>query len=141
VRWRDHLDSLAALEAGWADAVSGRSLVHLDIRADNVLLGAGGAVHVVDWPWAAVAAPWVDVVAFLPSVAMQGGPDPEGLWQRHPLRRGVDDEAADAFLAALAGMFTYHSLLPDPPGLPTVRAFQAGQARTACAWLAARRRW
>jgi hypothetical protein len=141
VPWRDRLSSLAALEAGWADAVSGGSLVHLDIRADNVLLGPRGAVHVVDWPWAAVAAPWVDVVAFLPSVAMQGGPDPEPLWRGHPLRGGVDDEAADACLAALAGMFTYQSLQPPPPGLPTLRSFQAGQARTACAWLAHRRHW
>jgi hypothetical protein len=138
--WRDRLDELASLEAEWPAAVAGGSLAHLDIRADNVLL-TPQLVHVVDWPWAAVAAPWVDVVAFLPSVAMQGGPDPEPLWQRHPLSRGVDDAAADSFLAALAGMFTYQSLQPRPPGLPTLPAFQAGQARTACAWLAHRRRW
>lgn len=138
--WRAKLDELIALEARWPEMSRGDSLVHLDIRADNVLL-SGDRVYFVDWPWAAIAAPWLDLVAFLPSVAMQGGPDPDTIWNRHPWSRTVDSEAVDAFLAAFAGMLTRQSLLPPQPGLPTVRAFQAAQGQTARAWLARRRRW
>ena len=44
----------------------------------------------------------------------------------------------DAYLAAIAGYLTRQSLLPPPPGLPTVRAFQAAQGTIARRWLAAR---
>jgi hypothetical protein len=37
---------------------------------------------------------------------------------------------------ALAGYFTERSLRPPPPGLPTVRRFQAAQAEVALRWLA-----
>ena len=137
---RAHLDDLTALEARWPEAVQGDSLVHLDLRADNLLL-TDDRVFVVDWPWAAVGAPWLDLVAMLPSVAMQGGPDPESAWRSHPLSDGTDDECVDAFIAALAGLFVHSSLLPPPPGLPTLRAFQRAQGEHATAWLAQRRGW
>ncbi|MGC5002962.1 hypothetical protein [Streptomyces sp. DT203] len=44
----------------------------------------------------------------------------------------------NAVLAALAGYFVAHSLMPDPPGLPTVRAFRAAQGAAALEWLRAR---
>jgi len=138
--WRDRIDDLAALESGWPQAVSGDTLVHLDLRADNLLL-TRDRVFVVDWPWAAVGAPWLDLVAMLPSVAMQGGPAPDDIWRAHPLSRGVDDDHVDAFVAALAGFFVHESRLPPAPGLPTLRPFQAGQGEQAVAWLARRRGW
>ena len=60
--------------------MTGDSLLHFDVRADNVLL-TDTRVHFVDWPWAAVGVRWLDLVAMLPSVAMQGGPDPESVWR------------------------------------------------------------
>jgi len=134
------LGELVALELRWRDAVRGDTLVHLDLRADNLVL-TPDRVFVVDWPWAAVGAPWLDLVAMLPSVAMQGGPAPDDIWRAHPLSRGVDDEHVDAFVAALAGFFVHSSRLPPAPGLPTLRPFQAGQGEQAVAWLARRRGW
>jgi aminoglycoside phosphotransferase (APT) family kinase protein len=138
--WRARLDDLVALEAQWPDAARGDSLLHLDFRADNLLL-TPDRVYVVDWPWAAVGARWVDLVVFLPSVGMQGGPHPEEVWSDHPWRHDADDEAVDVFLAALAGMFTRQAMLPAPPGLPTLRAFQGALGRVARDWLARRRGW
>jgi hypothetical protein len=138
--WRDRLDDLVDLERRWPEAASGKSLLHLDVRADNVLL-TSDRVHFVDWPWAAVGARWLDVVGMLPSVVMQGGPAPEDVWDAHPWRAGVDDDAVDCFLAAFAGMLTIGGMQPAPPGLPTLRAFQAVQGRHARAWLARRRGW
>jgi len=44
-------------------------------------------------------------------------------------------------VAAIAGYFTRQSLQPPPPGLPTVRAFQAAQGVVARDWLALRTGW
>jgi aminoglycoside phosphotransferase (APT) family kinase protein len=138
--WRDRLEELVDLERRWPAAAVGDSLLHFDVRADNVLL-TDERVHFVDWPWAAVGARWLDLVAMLPSVAMQGGPDPEALWRAHSWSRGVDDDAVDAFIAGFAGMLTRGALQPDPPGLPTLRAFQGAQGVIARSWLARRRGW
>ncbi len=46
-----HLDRLADLEAGWPAATEGPTLLHSDLRADNLLLTPTRVVA-VDWPWA-----------------------------------------------------------------------------------------
>lgn len=135
---RAHLDELADLESGWRAAADGDTLLHLDLRADNMLIRPDGEVVFVDWPWGARGAPLLDVVGFAPSVAMQGGPDIGWLVARHPMARDADPGAVDALLAAIAGMFTYRARQPAPPGLPTVRAFQDAQARQARRMLAQR---
>ena len=135
-----HLDRLADLEAEAPSAVAGDALLHLDVRADNLLL-MPERVFVVDWPHARVGAPWVDMVFFAPSVAMQGGPPPEELLTRHPHARRAGTEALTAVVAAMAGFFTREGLQPAPPGLPTLRAFQAAQGDVARSWLARRTGW
>lgn len=132
------LGALAELESGWAEHAAGDSLVHGDLRADNILLTEGRVVF-VDWPHAVRAAPWFDLLAMLPCIAAQGGPDPQALFTAHPLGRDADPAGVTAVLAALAGYFVAHSLLPDPPGLPTLRAFQAAQGAAALHWLRHRR--
>ncbi len=136
-----HLGELADLEAGAPSAVAGDTLLHLDLRADNLLLTPEGRVLVVDWPHARVGASWVDVVFFAPCVAMQGGPPPEELLARHPQARSAAPEAVTAVVAAVAGFFTGEGLQPAPPGLPTLRAFQAAQGEVARSWLARRTGW
>ncbi len=137
---RRHLDQLAEIEAAVPDAVAGDTLLHNDIRADNVLL-TPDRVWFVDWPHATIGAAWVDSVLFAPSVTMQGGPPPETVLARHPAAAQADPAAIDATIAALAGFLTRHSLMPPPPGLPTLRPFQAAQAVVARRWLAERRGW
>jgi len=39
-------------------------------------------------------------------------------------------------VAAVAGFFTSRALQPPPPGLPTVRAFQAAQGEVTRRWVA-----
>jgi len=112
-----HLDRLAALEAGWARATEGDTLLHVDLRADNMLITADGRVVVVDWPHAAIGAAWVD------------------------LPRRADPDAVTATLCALAGFFLSHGRRPDPPGLPTLRRFQLAQAAVAIRWLRRRTGW
>jgi len=137
---RSHLDRLADVESDWSVAADGETLLHGDIRSDNLLIGREGVVF-VDWPHAAVGAPVLDLVEWAPSVALEGGPDPEELLVRHAASREAEPEAVSALVAAVAGFFTERSLLPSPPGLPTLRAFQGAQGRVACDWLRRRTGW
>lgn len=135
-----HLDALAELEKRAAAAVSGETLLHFDIRADNILL-TSEKVWFVDWPHACVGAAWVDVVGFAPSVTMQGGPPPEEILARHPSHQHADPADITAAIVAIAGFFTYGAIQPPPPGLPTLRAFQAAQGAVAREWVAQRTGW
>jgi aminoglycoside phosphotransferase (APT) family kinase protein len=136
-----HLDTLAGLEVEATSAATGNTLLHLDLRADNLLLTPEDRVLVVDWRHARVGASWVDAVFFAPSVAMQGGPPPEELVAQHPYGRQADSDALTAVVAAVAEFFTREGLQPAPPGLPTLRPFQASQGEVARGWLARRTGW
>jgi aminoglycoside phosphotransferase (APT) family kinase protein len=135
-----HLDRLAELESGWPEACAGSTLVHGDIRSDNVLL-AGARVVFVDWPHAAVGNPAFDAVAWAPSVVLEGGPAPEELLSRHRPSQRADPESVTVLLAAITGFFVAGSFKPPPPGLPTLRAFQASQGAVALDWLRRRTGW
>ena len=133
---RAHLDDLAALEATWTADTAGDTLLHTDVRADNILLTSDDVV-IVDWPHACRGAAFVDHVFFAPSVAMQGGPELPDLLALSAAGRSAEPRQVAAIVCALGGYFTYQSLRPPPPGLPTVRAFQAAQGDVTRRWLAA----
>jgi aminoglycoside phosphotransferase (APT) family kinase protein len=132
---RRHLDQLAELESSWAAHASGTTMLHTDVRADNVLLD-GGRVFFVDWPHACQGAPFVDAVFLAPSVAMQGGPAPADLLAQTRQGNEADPAALAALVCAMAGYLTERALRPPPPGLPTVREFQDAQGEIARRWLA-----
>ena len=134
---RRHLDTLVAIEASIDDALAGNTLLNYDVRADNILL-TPDRTWFVDWPHACLGPPWLDVVAFAPSITMQGGPPPEDVASRHSAFRAADTDAVTTALAALAGFFTYNAAQPPPPGLPTLRVFQDAQGAIARHWLAQR---
>ncbi|WP_204018226.1 aminoglycoside phosphotransferase family protein [Sphaerimonospora thailandensis] len=136
-----HLPRLADLEESWGRVAEGATLAHADLRADNLLLTADSRVLVVDWPHACLAAPWFDLLGMLPSVTMQGGPPPATVFDDHPIAKHADPDAVTAVLAAMTGYFLQRGLLPPPPGLPTLRAFQLAQGRAALEWLRQRTGW
>jgi aminoglycoside phosphotransferase (APT) family kinase protein len=129
------LAELARLESGWLEACAGETLVHGDVRGDNVLVTGDGTVVFVDWPHAAVGNRAFDLVAWAPSVVLEGGPEPEELLTRYPTSAPIDNDALTALLAAVSGFFISRSFEPPPPGLPTLRPFQAAQGRVALDWL------
>ena len=134
---RRNLQTLAAIEETVEGALKGDTLLNNDIRADNILLTARHTWF-VDWPHASVGPPWLDVVAFAPSVTMQGGPPPEEVVSAHSATRTADSDAITAAVVTLAGFFTHRAAQPPPPGLPTVRAFQDAQGVVARKWVAQR---
>jgi hypothetical protein len=137
---RTNLSRLTELESAWPAAAAGTTLVHGDVRADNILFTADGVVF-VDWPHAAIGTPVLDVVEWASSVVLEGGPEPEELLAAHRPSQDADPEVVTVLLAAVCGFFVAHSLRPPPPGLPTVRAFQAAQGDVALAWLRRRTMW
>jgi hypothetical protein len=62
-------------------------------------------------------------------------------WRRLAAAAAADAEAVTATLAAWAGFLVGGAREPPPPGLPTLRAFQAGQGRVALDWLRHRAGW
>jgi hypothetical protein len=131
-----HLDWLAGTPDRLAAAggLAGDTLAHLDLRADNMLLGTDGSVAFVDWAWAARGADWVDTVLFALDAATQGGVDPDWLVGRSPLVAAADPRQVTDLVLAMTGMWASDMRRPAPPGLPTLRAFQRRFHDAALAW-------
>ncbi|MFI2713000.1 phosphotransferase family protein [Micromonospora sp. NPDC018662] len=135
---RAHLSELrAAADRGLA-ALTGDTLCHLDVRADNLLVGPDGTVTVVDWPWACRGPAWLDTLLTVVNVQVYGGHDPDALLAARPLTAHVDPADLTGVLAGLTGFFLDSARQPPPPGIPTVRAFQRLQADALLPWLARR---
>jgi aminoglycoside phosphotransferase (APT) family kinase protein len=134
--FRVRIGELARIEARWEDATRGDGLIHGDVRSDNVLL-TGDRVVFVDWTSTCTGAPWFEIVAMLPSIVLEGGGEPEAVLARHGL--DIPRDALLTLVVAIAGYFAERGRQPDPPGLPTVRAFQRAQGAVSNAWL--RRLW
>ncbi|GGM48912.1 hypothetical protein GCM10011608_37270 [Micromonospora sonchi] len=135
---RAHLDDLVAAAEHGLTALTGDTLCHVDVRADNLLVDAAGRVTVVDWPWASRGPAWLDTAMLLVDVRLHGGHDTEALLRRLPVIADVDPEAITGLYAGLAGFFTDRARRPPPPGIPTVRAFQRAQSEAVLNWLTER---
>jgi hypothetical protein len=115
--------SLPVLRAAAESAsLDGDALLHLDVRSDNLCLADRGAV-LVDWNWVHRGNPDLDLAAWLPSLRLEGGPEPEALLP-----------GAGRLAAVLAGFFSARAGLPPPPTAPKVREFQRAQAEICLAW-------
>lgn len=117
---RRALDDLDA--AARSAPLAGNALLHLDVRSDNVCLRDGNALF-VDWNWATVGNPDLDLAAWLPSLQAEGGPPPEAL---------LAD--AGALAAAVAGYACSRAGLSSIATAPGVRPLQLRYARAALPW-------
>lgn len=130
----DNLTDLERLSRDYGSHAAGTALVHLDARRDN-MVRRDGRVLLVDWPYAAVGAPWLDLLAQLPSITLEGGGDPADVWARAGISRDVKEDDVTTVLAGLTGYFVHGSMQPPPPGVPHVRQFQRAQGEIGLAWL------
>ncbi|WP_405803687.1 aminoglycoside phosphotransferase family protein [Streptomyces sp. NBC_01187] len=137
---RGNIDRLVPAAESALEFVAGDSLVHLDLRADNIVLAHDGGAYIVDWSWASTGAPWVDEVCFLVNVATYGGNAERFLTADQHLA-SVPRDHVTGFLAGLSGMWTEALAAPAPPGLPTLRAFQRLERDATLAWVRARTGW
>jgi hypothetical protein len=119
------------------EMLAGRSIVHLDLRDDNVLIDDAGQVWFVDWNWPAIGAPWIDLVCLLIS-AYGDGIDTDALLASHPLSRDVSPEAVDCLLALLWSFWAIGHRAEVPVRSPHLRNHQAWYADVTQSWLLAR---
>ena len=99
----------------WCTPISG---------SDNLCIA--DRVKVIDWNWAFVGNPMVDVVAWLPSLHLEGGPPP---WELLQGEAGL--------VARLAGFFLQHATKPIAPDVRSdIRRFQRTQGVVGLAWAA-----
>ena len=130
-----HLELLAGLARDGVAALAGNSLVHGDLRTDNILLTDNGPV-LLDWPWAAVGAPWADALSVLVNARTL---DPASgcvhFLAEHRVFVDAGEQEITGVLAGWAGYFLDMSRRPAPSGIPTLRAFQARQAESISGWL------
>jgi Ser/Thr protein kinase RdoA (MazF antagonist) len=69
---RRHLDDLAAAETRWLAAADGKTLVHGDINASNLLIAGTREVFLIDWAQPACGAPWLDIADLVPHLILAG---------------------------------------------------------------------
>jgi hypothetical protein len=103
---------------------------HVDLRADNLLIGPDG-VWFVDWAHPDVAPPWLDPLIMLCDVIASGGDHGDGgeidvlrVWSEHPAFHGTDPEVLIDGVAAFAGFMHAAGQTPPHPAIPHGRAWQ-----------------
>lgn len=106
-----------------AAAIEGETLLHLDVRSDNICL-VGRRAMLIDWNHACLGHPHVDVGGWLASLAAEGGPPPQSI---------LPDAAEIA--AMMSGYFASKAGLPIIPEAPHVRQIQYVQLKTALPWV------
>jgi len=117
---------VAAVES---DDLDGDTLLHCDVRSDNLCFRTvGGKLRtiLVDWNFVSVGDPQFDVAAWLPSLRDEGGPAPAD----------VLPDANPAIVAYVAGFFAARAGLPPIPTAPRVRDVQRRQLEVALPWAA-----
>lgn len=136
---RHTAEAIALAERGLA-AGAGDTLVHWDLRDDNIIIGDDGRVWVCDWNWPVRGASWIDLLTVLIS-AHGDGHDADELLRVSPLTVGVDAERIDAVLALYAGYFLGAAVGEVPATSPWIRVHQRWYGEVSIDWLAQRRGW
>lgn len=121
-RWLD--GALPVLQQAARGAqLEGDEVLHFDVRSDNIAFVEGAAV-LVDWNWASRGNAELDLVAWLPSLGAEGGPEPDTLYAGAP-----------ELIALVAGVWGARAGLPPPPTADErLRATQLEQLRVALPW-------
>lgn len=139
-RFGDHADEVRELVTALPQHCNGSTLVHCDLRDDNMIIGADGRGWIVDWNFPALGKPFIDLVTLMMS-ARGDGHDVEAILAASPLTAAEDKESIDSLIADLALYYAIASGGPEPDGSPHLREHQRWSAVVVADWLAERRGW
>jgi aminoglycoside phosphotransferase (APT) family kinase protein len=136
----ERVDEAAQLATRFREVTAGATLVHTDIRDDNLLLAGDGRVLLCDWNWPVVGAAWLDTV-FLMIGPRGDGIDVDRVLAEASVTRDVPAESVDIVLALITGYFLMSAAQPVPPTSPYIRDAQRWQGEVVWGWLSERRGW
>lgn len=128
----DHLMKQSTLREG------PRAILHGDLRSDNLRF-TRRQLYLFDWPSITVGRPEWDVVAFVQSVTVEGGPSPEQMMAWYGESFSLDSDAVACALAWWLTFIADRAWRPEIPGLPRLRQFQRQQLGVLASWAA--RQW
>jgi len=135
------LGELPLIESRLPAAVRADSVIHCDLRLDNVIIDTSGRAWLCDWNWPCHGAPWLDTASLL-ITAYAAGLDADALFFAHPTAQGATGDDLDAALAGLSGYWLTRATQPPPDfGSPHLRTHQRCSGATALTSLATRRPW
>ena len=136
----EHAAEAAALAARFAEVTGGDTVVHTDVRDDNILLTPGGEAVLCDWNWPVVGAAWLDTLLLM--IGPRGdGIDVDAVLAETELTRGVPAEHIDIVIALVTAYFLKQAEEPVPPTSPHMREAQRWQGEVCWEWLCERRGW
>lgn len=116
--------ALPVLLAAEASAeLEGDSVLHMDVRSDNLCFADEDEPVLIDWCHAARGAAKLDIAFWLPSLQFEGGPEPGSILPGEP-----------GYAALIAGFFAARAGLEVIPDAPFVRRVQREQLSTALPW-------
>jgi thiamine kinase-like enzyme len=133
----DSRDALAEAVSALVDPDLPQAFLHFDTRSDN-LRWVSERLYLLDWPHVGVGPMEIDVVAFVQSITVEGGPDPEDLLAVYEKHLSLSDRAVTGAISGLAGYFTNQAGQPEIPELPRLRKFQRQQMKVTLQWVASR---
>jgi thiamine kinase-like enzyme len=112
------------VEAETGVDLGGDSLVHTDIRSDNICFHRD-CTQLVDWNWACKGNPKFDLISWLPSLHAEGGPPPWEFTLAQP-----------NLIAMQAGYLANRTSRPPMKQQESIRHLQLAQLRSALPWAA-----
>lgn len=134
-----NLSRLGEMTEPGITALDGDTGVHLDIRADNLLIRPDGRVVIIGWPWLCRGPAWLDSALLMINVQLYRGHDIDALLEGIARDFDADIGALRGVLAGMAGFFVDAARTPTP-GIPTVTAWRRAQGDALVSWLAEPRR-
>ena len=112
------------IEAETGIDLTGDSLVHTDMRSDNICFHQDHTL-LVDWNWACKGNPKFDLISWLPSLHAEGGPPPWEFTLDEP-----------KLIAMQAGYLARRASRPPMNQPASIRQLQLAQLRSALPWAA-----
>ncbi|MHA7153670.1 hypothetical protein [Arthrobacter sp. TMN-50] len=139
-----HLADLRELGSLGREALAGDSVLHNDLRADNIIIRVASSTPAralfCDWNFLSTGPAWADWVALL-VYPRHAGIDVAPWLTKSPLSSAANPDHIDAWLAVLAAYMIGSGARPELATSPHLRTHQRFTARILIDWLSERRKW
>jgi hypothetical protein len=118
------------------ELLTGGTLLHCDLRADNLLIAEDGRIRVIDWAWPHRGPAWIDTAFLVPQLILAGhtANDAEKWAGQVPAYQQADDTAINAFATALTSYWVSRAA----QGSSALQAYRARAVDAGRTWVSHR---